>query len=80
VACRTGGAWCGLFFRRASRRVVHRSVSSDPLIEPDVTISVIRLSDEFHGKAFASRFRGRLSVDTTPSSPKIRFRGNSAIP
>jgi hypothetical protein len=50
VAYRTGGAYCE---RRLSLSLSPRSPSlrfSPPLIEPDVTISVIRLSDGFHGR------------------------------
>jgi hypothetical protein len=41
-------------FRTRSRREGHHSVSPSPLIEPDVTISVIRLSDGFHVTACAA--------------------------
>jgi hypothetical protein len=41
-------------FRARSRREGHHSVSPSPLIEPDVTISVIRLSDGFHAMACAA--------------------------
>jgi len=53
VACRTGGA------KSAQRLSWLRSPSGpslrfcSPLIEPDVQISRIRLSDEFHVKACA---------------------------
>src|SRR6266571_8986446 len=50
VAYRTGGACCE---RRLSWPLSPRSPSlrlAPPLIEPDVTISVIRLSDGFHGR------------------------------
>jgi hypothetical protein len=51
VAYRTGGAKCE---RRVSLSLSPRSPSlrfPSPLIEPDVTISVIRLSDGFHMQA-----------------------------
>jgi hypothetical protein len=53
VAYRTGGAKCE---RRLSLSLSPRSPSlrfPSPLIEPDVTISVIRLSDGFHMEACA---------------------------
>ena len=59
MAYRTGGAYCA---RRLSRPRSPRSPSlrfSSPLIEPDVTISVIRLSDGFHVEACAGASRGR---------------------
>lgn len=53
--------------RRAFARVLtefhHGPVSSTPLIEPDVRISRIRLSDRFHPKACDRR---RLRSSTTP--------------
>jgi NRAMP (natural resistance-associated macrophage protein)-like metal ion transporter len=57
VACRTGGAECE---RRLSLSLSPRSPSlrfPSPLIEPDVTISVIRLSDGFHMEACTGRRR-----------------------
>jgi len=39
-----------------------------PLVEPDVTISIIRLSDEFHTEAFAKPSLGNTRIDNTPSS------------
>jgi hypothetical protein len=57
VAYRTGGA---KFERRLSWSLSPRSPSlsfPSPLIEPDVTISVIRLSDGFHMEACAGRRR-----------------------
>lgn len=42
-----------------------------PLIEPDVTISVIRLSDGFHIEACTYPRRESCSNDITPSSPKM---------
>jgi len=57
VAYRTGGAECE---RHLSVALSPRSASlrfPSPLIEPDVTISVIRLSDGFHLEAYAEARR-----------------------
>ena len=52
-----------------------------PLIEPDVRISRIRLSDRLHRKA---RGVGRTACMarklTTPSSPNTVFRENRVVP
>jgi len=80
VACRTGGAENG---RRLSWPLSPSSPSlrfRSPLIEPDVTISVIRLSDGFHGEACAEARRGVGSSGTTPSSPNTRSSGNCQKP
>ena len=53
---------------------------SSPLIEPDVTISVIRLSDGFHMEACAVPRRGAVSRQNTPNSPKMRLEGNCRKP
>jgi hypothetical protein len=39
-------------FAHSLTEVFHRSVSSTPLIEPDVQISRVRLSDRFHATAY----------------------------
>ena len=57
MAYRAGGAKSE---RRLSWPLSPRSPSlrfPSPLIEPDVTISVIRLSDGFHMEAYAARPR-----------------------
>jgi hypothetical protein len=80
VAYRTGGAE---YKRRLSLPLSPRSPSlrfSAPLIEPDVTISVIRLSDGFHMEACTGRRRQVGSNDTTPSSPNTRCAGNCRQP
>ncbi len=56
-------------FRACSRREGHHSVSPAPLIEPDVTISVIRLSDGFHATACAAA-DARASVATRHPAPR----------
>ena len=55
MAYRTGGAKCAwrLSLLRSPRSPSLRL--SSPLIEPDVTILVIRLSDGFHMEACAGR-------------------------
>ena len=40
-----------------------------PLIEPDVPIAGIRLSDWFHREAHAGALRGRRSRRSNPNSP-----------
>jgi hypothetical protein len=42
---------------------------SSPLIEPDVPISGIRLSDWFHRKAHGAAESGKRSRRSRPSSP-----------
>jgi hypothetical protein len=57
VACRAGGAECE---QPLSGSLSPRSPSlrfPSPIIEPDVTISVIRLSDGFHMEECAARRR-----------------------
>jgi hypothetical protein len=50
-----GGAECeGSLTLALSPTPYPQSVSSSPLIEPDVRISRIRLSDRFHAKAFSA--------------------------
>src|SRR5262249_13391337 len=80
VACRTGGAERE---RRLSRALSPNGPSLrflSPLIEPDVTISVIRLSDGFHEEACAEPRRGVGWSGTTPSSPNTRSSGNCQKP
>jgi hypothetical protein len=62
VACRTGGAECarGLSFPRSPSGPSLRF--SSPLIEPDVQISCIRLSDGFHEKACANTNRNEPGI------------------
>ena len=70
VAYRTGGADCE---RRLSLSLSPRSPSlrfSSPLIEPDVTISVIRLSDGFHGRHSQAR---AAEVGPEPERPAPRI-------
>ena len=77
MAVRIGGACCErLPFASPSRRVIHRFVSPSPLIEPDVTISVIRLSDGRHAEAFANGSRGSCVSEMTPSSLRTHSTGN----
>ena len=69
VACRAGGAY---YARRLSLSLSPRSPSlrfSSPLIKPDVTISVIRLSDGIHAEAFA-----------VPDFEKVFERKNAQLP
>ena len=57
MACRAGGAECE---QHLSGSLSPRSPSlrfPSPLIEPDVTSAVIRLSDGFHMEAYAARPR-----------------------
>ena len=69
----SGGAECeGSLTLALSPTPYPQSVSSSPLIEPDVRISRIRLSDRFHASVFGS--------DGRPSSPPDSFRGESTIP
>ena len=80
VAYRIGGAYCE---RRLSLPFSPSDPSlrfSSPLIEPDVTISVIRLSDGFHVEAFAAPSLGRRSRERTPSFPKTSCSGNWRYP
>src|SRR5712692_2133227 len=70
VAYRTGGACCE---RRLSWPLSPRSPSlrlASPLIEPDVTISVIRLSDGFHGRHSQGR---AAEVGPEPERPVPRI-------
>src|SRR6059036_3749564 len=70
VAYRTGGARCE---RRLSLSLSPRSPSLrfvPPLIEPDVTISVIRLSDGFHGRHSQGR---AAEVGQEPERPVPRI-------
>src|SRR5262245_65896202 len=80
VACRTGGAECErlLSWPLSPSSPSLRFLST--LIEPDVTISVIRLSDAFHVEACAEARRGVVSSGTTPSSPNTRASGNCQKP
>src|SRR5712691_6634237 len=67
VTCRSGGANCE---RRLSLPLSPRRPSfrfSSPLIEPDVRISRIRLSDGFHIKACAGDERADRSAPAWPS-------------
>src|SRR5229473_1787206 len=67
VTCRSGGADCE---RRLSLPLSPRRPSfrfSSPLIEPDVRISRIRLSDGFHIKACARDARTNRSAPAWPS-------------
>jgi len=67
VTCRSGGADCE---RRLSLPLSPRRPSfrfSSPLIEPDVRISRIRLSDGFHIKACARDERMHRSAPAWPS-------------
>ena len=80
VAYRTGGACCE---RRLSWPLSPRSPSlrlASPLIEPDVTISVIRLSDGFHGRHARGRAAEVGSDAKTPSSPNTAASGNCRYP
>ena len=51
-----------------------------PLIEPDVRISRIRLSDWFHVKAHADRPTCSDRSRRTPISPKTLSAGNRRVP
>src|SRR5579872_3839176 len=51
-----------------------------PLIEPDVRISRIRLSDRLHDKAHGGGVRASLRNRTTPSLPKMFSSENRLIP
>ena len=71
VAYRTGGAD---YERRLSLSLSPRSPSlrfSSPLIEPDVTISVIRLSDGFHGRHSQAR-AAEVGQETERPAPRRR--------
>src|SRR5258708_13032627 len=77
VAYRTGGACCE---RRLSWPLSPRSPSlrlSSPLIEPDVTISVIRLSDGFHGR-HSQRRAAEAGQEPERPVPPIRRRRDTA--
>ena len=76
VTCRVGGASSE---RRLSLSLSPRNPSlrfSSPLIEPDVTISVIRLSDGFHVEACAGALLGQELRERTPSFPNTSLMGN----
>src|SRR5712691_8595951 len=79
VAYRTGGACCE---RRLSWPLSPRSPSprlASPLIEPDVTISVIRLSEGFTGGI--RRGEPRKSVQSQNAQfPEYRRHGELPIP
>src|SRR4029077_11825280 len=77
VAYRTGGACCE---RRLSWPLSPRSPSlrlAPPLIEPDVTISVIRLSDGFHGRHSQMR-AAEVGQELESPVPRIRPRRGPA--
>ena len=76
MTCRVGGACCE---RCLSLSLSPRNPSlrlSSPLIEPDVTISVIRLSDGFHVEACAGALLGQELRESTPSFPNTSLVGN----
>ena len=55
-------------------------VSASPLIEPDVRISRIRLSDRFHVKAFEAGVTFHPPKCRRPKRPKTSSAGNRRVP